>query len=345
MSGKRAPLPAQSQLGSSGKHDPVLETIIDLIKEHERFALTTHLSPEGDAIGSTLALRLILRRLGKEALIVMQDAVPHSLRFLKGTEGIRGPRELPEGFDPQLWFVLDCASFERVGEQLKRLIERGRRPIINIDHHVSNPGFGQVNYLRQAAATAQLIFRLALAFKLSDPEIATALYAGLVADTDAFRNANTDAQALRDGAALLEQGARAHEVIVNLYERRTPGELRLLGHALLHAHLEGEIIWAELPLEVFARLGALPQETEHLVDELRTAEGVKVAVLFKELEGGRVKVSFRAKDGLKVNELAEGFGGGGHEQAAGCLLDGDLAAVERLVLDELRRRLDARRTG
>lgn len=345
MGGKRpSPLiPAQSQSG--GKHDPALETILDLIKEHERFALTTHVSPEGDAIGSALALRLILRRLGKEALIVMQDPVPPSLKFLKGAEGIRGPRGLPEGFDPEVWFVLDCASFERVGEQVKWLIERSRRPVINIDHHVSNPGFGQVNYLRQAAATAQLIFQLALALKLSDPEIATALYAGLVADTDAFRNANTDARALRDAAALLEQGARAHEVIINLYERRTPGELRLLGHALLHARFAGEIVWTELPLEVFAQLGALPHETEHLVDELRTAEGVKVAVLFKELEGGRVKVSFRAKAGLKVNELAESFGGGGHEEAAGCLLNGELAEVERLVLEELRRRLDAHRSG
>jgi phosphoesterase RecJ-like protein len=340
MSGKRPSIPAQLE-----KRDPSLETILDLIKEHERFALTTHLSPEGDAIGSTLALRLILRRLGKEALIVMQDPVPQSLKFLKGAEGIKGPRDLPEGFDPQLWFVLDCASFERVGEQVKRLIERTGKPIINIDHHVSNPGFGQINYLRQAAATAQLIFQLSLALKLNDPEIATALYAGLVADTDAFRNANTDAQALRDAAALLEQGAKAHEVIVNLYERRTPGELRLLGHALLHAHLDGGIIWAELPLEVFARLGALPHETEHLVDELRTVEGVKVAVLFKELEGGRVKVSFRAKEGLKVNELAQSFGGGGHEQAAGCLLSGELAEVERLVLEELKRRLDAHRSG
>ncbi len=340
MSGKRASIPVQP----GSKRDPALETILDLIKEHERFALTTHLSPEGDAIGSTLALRLILRRLGKEAPIIMQDPVPHSLRFLKGTEGIKGPRDLPEGFDPQVWFVLDCASFERVGEQVKRLIERTGKPIVNIDHHVSNPGFGQINYLRQAAATAQLILRLASALKLNDPEVATALYAGLVADTDAFRNANTDAQALRDGAALLEQGARAHEVIVNLYERRTEGEIRLLGHTLLHAHLEGKIIWAELPLETFARLRALPQETEHLVDELRTVEGVAVAVLFKELEGGRVKVSFRAKDGLKVNELAQSFGGGGHEQAAGCLVNGELAAVERLILEELRRRLDAHRS-
>ncbi|MGQ9477506.1 MAG: DHH family phosphoesterase [Candidatus Bipolaricaulia bacterium] len=340
MSGKRASIPVQP----GGKRDPALEMILDLIKEHERFALTTHLSPEGDAIGSTLALRLILRRLGKEALIIMQDPVPHSLRFLKGTEGIKGPRDLPEGFDPQVWFVLDCASFERVGEQVKRLIERTGKPIVNIDHHVSNPGFGQINYLRQAAATAQLILRLASALKLSDPEVATALYAGLVADTDAFRNANTDAQALRDGAALLEQGARAHEVIVNLYERRTEGEIRLLGHTLLHAHLDGEIIWAELPLEAFAQLGALPQETERLVDELRMVEGVAVAVLFKELEGGRVKVSFRAKDGLKVNELAQSFGGGGHEQAAGCLVNGDLAGVERLILEELKRRLDAHRS-
>lgn len=324
-----------------------MEEIIDLIKENEQFALTTHLSPEGDALGSALALRLILRRLGKEALVIMQDSVPPGLRFLKGAEGIKGPKSLQEQLDPQLWFVLDCADLGRVGEQVEWLIERSGRPIVNIDHHIDNAHFGHFNYVRPVAATAQLILELARAFRIIDPEIATALYSGLIADTDGFRNANTDPKALRDAAALVEEGARAQEVILNLYERRTLGELRLRGHVFLHAHLEDSIVWSSLPSRAFAELGATPQETEHLIEELRTLEGIEVAVLFKELDGGRVKVSFRAKKDFKVNEVAKEFGGGGHEQAAGCVIEGELAAVEERVLRELRRRLDAnaRRTG
>ncbi|MCR4404218.1 MAG: bifunctional oligoribonuclease/PAP phosphatase NrnA [Candidatus Acetothermia bacterium] len=336
MRGKRAtPTPPVPQ------RDAVLEEIIDLIKENERFALTTHLSPEGDALGSALALRLILRRLGKEALILLQDAVPQNLRFLKGAEGIRSPKSLPEQFDPEVWFVLDCANLERAGEALARLVLRSGRPIVNIDHHLDNSNFGQVNYVRQTAAAAQLIFELARALEVIDPEIATSIYAGIVADTDAFRNANTDALALRDAAALMEHGARANEVIVNLYERRTPGELRLLGWTLLHAQIEDSLAWAALSRQTFAELGASHQDTEHLVDTLRTLDGVRVALLFKELDGGRVKVSFRAKGGFKVNEVARHFGGGGHEQAAGCVISGELARVEGMVLAELRRRLDA----
>ena len=324
-----------------------MEEIIDLIKDHERFAITTHLSPEGDAIGSALALRLLLRRLEKEALVVIQDPVPPNLRFLKGTEGVKGPEELPQHqqLELELWFVVDCAGLDRVGDQVRRLIEKGERPIVNIDHHINNLNFGEVNYVRQTAATAQLIFELAQAFGTVDPEIATCLYAGIVADTDAFRNDNTDAHVLRDAAALVEQGARAREVAINLYERRTLGELRLLGYSLLHAHLEDSIVWCDLPLKVFDELGASPWETEHLVEDLRALEGVEVAVLFKELERGRVKVSLRAKGGLKVNEVAQQFGGGGHEQAAGCIVEGGLAEAEEQVLGELRRRLDAGQFG
>lgn len=323
------------------KRDALLEEVVDLIRENERFALTTHLSPEGDAIGSALALRLILRRLGKEAIFVLQDPLPPNLRFLKGAVGVKSPRSLPERFDPQLWFVVDCANFERVGEGVQRLIESSEKPVINIDHHIDNSSFGQLNYVRQTAAAAQLIFELAQALKVIDAEIATSIYTGIIADTDAFRNANTDVEALRDAAALMELGARAHEVIVNLYERRTPGELRLLGWTLLHAHIEDSLAWCALPSKIFAELGASPQETEHLVDTLRTLQGVKVSVLFRELDGGRVKVSLRGKGGFKVNGIARRFGGGGHDQAAGCVIAGELASVERRVLEELRRRLGA----
>lgn len=324
----------------------VLEEIIERIREHQRFAISTHVSPEADAVGSALALRLILKRLNKEAVVVMQDPVPYNLTFLKGAEGVRGPQALEaERFAPELWFIVDCANLDRVGDQVRRLIEASGKPIINIDHHLHNPKFGELNYVRQTAATAQLIWELAKRLHILDPEIATCLYAGIVADTSAFRNDNTDAQALRDAAELIEHGARAREVAVNLYERRTLGETRLLGYALLNAQLEDGIFWVSFPLQVFAELGAAPHETEPVVGELRKLDGIEVAVLFKELENNKVKISFRSKGRLRVNEIAERFGGGGHEKAAGALISGSLREVEEIVLKELRRRLDALHAG
>lgn len=322
-----------------------MEEIINLIRDYERFAITAHLSPEADAIGSALALRLILRKLGKEALIVLQDSVPHNLHFLKGWKSIKAPRAFPDQFQPQLWFIVDCANLNRIGEKMVALTEQGQGPMVNIDHHLSNSHFGHVNYVRQTAATAQLILELSEALNIIDSEIATSLYAGIVADTDSFRNANTDSRVLRDAAALVDYGARARKVAVNLYERQTLGELRLRGLCLSQARLEDSIVWCNLPWKAFAQLGASPQETEHLVEDLRALQGVKVAALFRELEGGRVKVSLRAKLGFKVNEVAQHFGGGGHEQAAGCVVPGELAEVEELVLRELRRRLDASQLG
>ncbi len=324
----------------------VLEEIIERIKEHRRFAISTHISPEGDAVGSALALRLILRRLGKEALVVMQDPVPYNLTFLKGAEGIKPPTDPAlEQLAPELWFIVDCANLDRVGEGVRRLIEDSGKPIVNIDHHLHNPEFGELNYVRQTAATAQLIWELAKRLHVLDPEITTCLYAGIVADTSAFRNDNTDAQVLREAAELLDHGARAREVAVNLFERRTLGETRLLGYALLNAKLADGIFWISFPLEIFAELGAAPHETEPVVNELRKLDGVEVAVLFKELENNKVKLSLRSKGRLDVSAVARRFGGGGHEKAAGALIPGELKQVEEVVLAELRRRLDALHAG
>lgn len=322
-----------------------MEEVINLIRDHERFAITTHLSPEADAIGSALALSLILGKLGKEAPVVLQDPVPHNLRFLQGWKSIKAAREFPERLQPELWFIVDCANLDRIGKKMVALIEQGQRPIVNIDHHISNSCFGHVNYIRQTAAAAQLILELCQALSIFDSEIATALYAGIVADTDSFRNANTDSRALRDAATLVDLGASARKVAVNLYERQSLGEFRLRGLCLSQARLENSIIWCNLPWKAFAELGASPQETEHLVEDLRALEGVRVAALFRELRGRRVKVSLRAKLGFNVNEVAQRFGGGGHEQAAGCVVSGELAEVEELVLRELRRRLDASQPG
>lgn len=312
------------------------EEIAKVIKGYERFGITSHLGPEGDSIGSQLALRLILENLGKEAVIVNRDPPPQNLRFLPGADKILRPSELKQSF--KVWFVVDCGDISRVGEELQNALKSAF--MINIDHHLSNPGFGHINYIKPLASTCQIIYELAhhLGVPMSK-ELADCIYTGIVADTDSFRNANVSPEVLRTAAELLAYGADPRHIAIQLYERRRWSELKLLSHVLAHAQLMDGIIWSAISKEVFAQTGASINETERLVEELRAAEGIEVAVLFKELDNGKVKVSFRSKDSFSVDGIARAFGGGGHEKAAGCLIVGKLSEVETVVLEELRRRL------
>lgn len=317
----------------------VLEEVVAAIKEQEYFAITSHMAPEGDAIGSQLALRLILKELGKEAVIINRDPVPANLRFLPGANRILRPSQLKSFVFP-VWFVLDCADLARIGEEIQRQIKGHIIIIINIDHHGDNPRFGEINYVVEAASTSQLIYELAKHLGISiNKEFATCIYSGIVADTDSFRNANVNPAVFEIAAELLRAGANSREVAINLYERRSPAEMKLMGHVLINAQIDKGIIWSTISQQLFERTGTTVNDTERLVEELRAADGIEVAVLFKELSHSKVKVSLRSKDKINVNQVAQLFGGGGHEKAAGCLVTGRLEEVKTSVLRELRRRL------
>jgi phosphoesterase RecJ-like protein len=319
------------------------EEVVAVFHEHERFAVTSHIGPEADAIGALLAVAAILKGMGKRVWPVMRDSVPDNLKFLPGAGEIRSPNEVPHE-QIEAWVVVDCGQLNRVGESFLPLIEP-HPLIVNIDHHQDNPRFGHVNWVVPLSSTTMLLYELAqqLGIEIS-PDLATCLYAGIVADTDSFRNTNVTPDTLRVAADLLEKGARAREISVNLYERRSPAELKLMGHTLLSARMEEGIIWSSIPQEIFRETGGGLDDTERLAEELRAADGVEVAVLFKELPTGKIKVSLRTKDtdgqGLDVSRIARVFGGGGHRQAAGCLIPGRLEEVEAAVLAEVRRALE-----
>ena len=316
----------------------VFDEIAAVIRGNESFALASHIGPEADALGSQLALRLILEALGKEAFVVCRDPVPENLRFLAGSNKVVLPRELVNR-PIDVWFVVDCGDLSRVGEEVHRLVA-DHPMIINIDHHQSNPRFGQLNCVEDQPSTTVILYRLArhLGLKITPP-LADCLYAGIIADTDSFRNANVSAAVLQVAAELLEQGTNSREISIQLYERRRPRELRLIARVLSEAQLDDGIIWGSISQEMFHDTGTSANDAERLVEELRATDGIRVAVLFKELNHRRVKVSLRAKDHIAVNGIARVFGGGGHAQAAGCLVEGELEEVERRVLAELRRRL------
>jgi phosphoesterase RecJ-like protein len=310
-----------------------------VIRAHARFGILSHIGPEGDAIGSELALRFMLEQLGKEAWTANRDLVPPSLRFLPGADEMLHPTQLRSD-EIEVWCIVDCGDLSRIGEDALKLLRDGQI-VINIDHHHrDNPRFGHVNFVKEAASTTQLLYELAPHLGVTiTPQIATCLYTGIVADTDSFRNSNVTREVLEMAAQLLSYGVNTREIAVNLYERRSLAELKLLGYVLQSAQITDGIIWSSIPTSVFRETNTTVADTERLVEELRSVDGIEVAVLFKELENGKIKVSLRSKGRAAVNLVARAFGGGGHEQAAGCVIPGELEEVQERVLAELARHL------
>lgn len=319
----------------------MLKELKAVIDAHHRFGILSHIGPEGDAIGSELALKMMLKQLGKEVWVGNRDLVPPGLQFLPGAASVVHPTQLPTE-EIEVWCVVDCGDLSRVGEDALRLFHEGQI-IINIDHHHrDNPRFGHVNFVKEAASTTQLLYEIAQYLGLQiTREMATCLYTGIVVDTDSFRNANVTSTVLYMAAELLDYGANTREIAVEIYERRGLQELKLLGYVLQRVQVRGSVIWSAIPRELFRQTNTSMNETERLVEELRSVDGIEIALLFKELDNGRIKVSLRSKGKATVNGIARAFGGGGHEQAAGCVIPGDLHDVQERVLAEAQRYLHA----
>jgi len=320
-----------------------LADVARVIKQHQSFLLTAHVRPDGDAIGSLLALYWALRGLGKRATMVLHDECPQAYRFLPGWAAILSPDDADDEWRFDAAVVLDCEGLERTGAVADLLANI--RPIIDIDHHAGRKAFGDVHATYEdAAATAELIYELLghLAAPLT-ADIATCLLAGLMFDTGSFRYANTTARALRTAAALVEAGARADRVASALFAEEPFPKVVLRGIALSRARLAagGRICGSYLQRADFAATGALDEHAEGIVEELRGVGGVLVGILSRELPTGEAKLSFRSHGVPDVSQIAAQFGGGGHREAAGsCFagsaeeaLDAAMAAVERALAE------------
>ena len=313
------------------------ESLLSLIRGGNRFLLTSHLSPDGDAIGSELGLARILRKLGKGAVVWNRDATPPIYLPLPGAARIHSGEEPPAGF-PEAFsalVVLECPSLDRTGLEA----HLAGLPIVNVDHHLGNQHYGQVNWVDTAApAVGVMVHRLAQALKVGmDEETATCLFLTLVTDTGGFRFANATADAFESAAMLVREGAKPETVSQWLHESRPEASLRLLG-AMLHTlelHEGGRIATAALTEEMFARCGAAPGDTEGLVDYPRSISGVQAVALFRQVGGDRYKVSLRSRGDVDVEQLARRHGGGGHKNAAGFTTDGELGALRQQVTGEL----------
>lgn len=315
------------------------------IARHQRFLLTTHINPDGDAIGSEVAFARMLRALGKQARVLNDSPTPRAFGWL----GLEAPvevytEELAERCfsEADALVVLDTGNKQRIG-RLANHLDRHAIAIAIVDHHVTHDGFGQVNVIEPAcAAAAVLVYELILeAGVVLDPVTADALYVGLATDTGHFRYSNTDARALRMAADLVERGVDAAEVSARVHQSAPPGRLRFFGEALaaLEMRFGGQLVVIEVAPEQFERHGLVGADTEGLVDMPRIVEGVEAVALFSEVEPGKVKVSLRSTGRVNVDGVCSRLGGGGHPHAAGVQMRGTREQAKARILPDLERLL------
>lgn len=321
--------------------------VLDRIREARRVLTICHENPEADALGSALGLALAIEQLGGVATPVCADPVPAMYDFLPGMDRFRGGPDPDIDYD--LIVVGDCGELERVGPVLERHASLFRSvPILDIDHHKSNPGFGALDWIdAEAAATCEMVTLLVRALGLplgaADGAIAANLAAGVCIDTANFQHSNTTPRTLRVGAELLAAGAPLADIARRFYRSKPNEQLRLFGLVLgrMETALDGRLAWSSLLEADFATAGAEPAHSEGLIDLLSQSESAELAVLFKEA-GPATRLSLRTKPGgVDATVLADRYGGGGHARAAGATVPLALEAARPEVLTEARRLVEA----
>jgi phosphoesterase RecJ-like protein len=322
-------------------NDLVLRQIDELIQGARRMLLVTHVAPDGDAIGSLLGLGWLLKALGKGLTLTCEDPVPAPYTWLPGSDEI--VRRGSGSYD--LVISLDCSDQRRTGH----VLDDGMLglPLVNIDHHITNTGFGTVNWVDPSvAAASQMILTMAeaLGWGVTQPA-AVCLLNGLVTDTRGFRTGNVSAVVLRSALRLMDAGAPLNEITWRVLDQRPLASVRLWGEAIEGLHLEHEILWTVITRAMRQRWGSSNGEDGYsgLANFLSGVREAQVTVVFTERDDGTIDVGMRSIPGCDVSQAAVRLGGGGHPQAAGCTLEGELSAAEARVLDEIRRSLAEQR--
>jgi bifunctional oligoribonuclease and PAP phosphatase NrnA len=311
----------------------MLKQVLEEIGRRDRFLLTSHARPDGDAVGSALACWQILRCMGKQAQVVMSDPVPAIYRLLPYSDCVLQASRINNGFEAAI--ILECDSVQRT-----RLQGLDNRFLINIDHHSSARPFAHVNWIDpHACATAEMVYRLARQAGVPiSPEIATCLYTAVLTDTGSFSFVGTSESTFSLARELVLCGADPARIAQGVYFSHPTSKMRLLGSALSNLHREGNITWMWVTREQMERAAALDEDCEGLVNYALAIEGVEVAIFFRELADHRYRVSLRSKGAVNVSTLAEYFGGGGHVCASGCAIDGPLSVAVARIMAQLKLR-------
>jgi bifunctional oligoribonuclease and PAP phosphatase NrnA len=309
----------------------MLDEVLNQIGRRNRFLLTSHARPDGDAVGSTLACAQILRSMGKEASVVLSDGVPVIYRRLPFSDSVvQSTDEVP---DAEAAIILECDGLART-----RLTGLERHYLINIDHHATARPFADVNWIdTSACATAEMIFLLArrAGVKVS-PEVATCLYTAVLTDTGSFCFPGTTARTFALAEELVRCGADPVHIAHNVYFSTSLSKMRLLGAALSSLSRRGDLVWMHVSHDMMQRCDATEEDCEGLVNYALAIGGIEVALFFRELSHGDFRVSLRSKGNVDVAAVAESFGGGGHQCASGCGVKGPLANALDQILGQFR---------
>ncbi|MFN0124464.1 MAG: DHH family phosphoesterase [Blastocatellia bacterium] len=311
----------------------MLSQVIELIEKHQRFAVTSHIRPDGDALGSSLALCWILRGLGKDAEVIMCDTVPHAYERLPGSDMVRVVPDIDRDYDGA--FVIECSDVSRPG-----LPGLKNQFVVNIDHHSTTELFGRVNWIDStAAAVGEMIYNLAKAIGARiTPEIASCVYAALLTDTGSFHFSNTTERTFKIASELVKHGAQPARLSQAIFYNHPYGKVKLIGAVLstMQRDESGHIAWIHMTKDAMIEADACEEDTDGIINYPLTIGDVEAAAFFRELPNNTIRTSLRSKNRVNVARVAEQFGGGGHANAAGFTLRADYDELSRSVIQKLR---------
>ncbi len=315
--------------------------LAEAIRAHDSFILLSHIRPDGDAIGSQLALGHSLEEMGKTVYYINEDGLPDNLAFLPGSEKIQTPPA--EALNVQVCIALDCATKPRLGDGALQAASQAKL-WINIDHHISNPAYGDLNHIDATSpATGQILYQLITSQNMPLPEASRdSIYVAVSTDTGSFQYSNTTAATYEMAAELVRQGLDVGTINAKVYDSNPFRKIELLRSLLNTLQLEddGQVAHWELPYSVKEQYNLKPEDSEDQIDLIRGIEGVIAAAFFEELEDGKIRVSLRAKDNsFNACETAQLFGGGGHARAAGIRMPGPIDDARTQVLAAISKAL------
>jgi len=309
----------------------MLEEVLNQIGRREKFILTSHARPDGDAVGSALACCEILRSMGKQASVVLSDGVPGIYRPLPYADSVL--HDIEHAPEAEAAIILECDGLART-----RLAGLEKHYLINIDHHDTARPFADVNWIDpNACATAEMIFHLAreAGVRIS-PEVATCLYTAVLTDTGSFCFSGTSERTFALAQELVRCGADPVKIAYNVYFSTQLSKMKLLGAALDTLDKDGSLAWMHVTHRTMMDCEAMEEDCEGLVNYALAIQGIEVALFFREQADGKFRVSLRSKGGVNVASVAESFGGGGHTCASGCAIEGPLSVATERMIAQLR---------
>ncbi|OGL39742.1 MAG: hypothetical protein A2043_03460 [Candidatus Schekmanbacteria bacterium GWA2_38_9] len=323
----------------------MFEKVVEIIREHSKFLITTHINPDGDGLGSEVALAAMLKKIGKEAFIINESPIPENYLFLSkyGDIKVFSKEYINIIRKADVIFVVDISNWERVGEFGSLIMRESKALKICVDHHPSNSGFADLNIIdERASSTGELIYDLGESLEIPlNEDIATGIYVAIMTDTGSFRFPSTTSRVHMIVSRLLEKGIRPEKIYREIHERRSPSRMKVLGRALsnLNIECEGKVAWFYVTKEMLEEFNLNTEETDGFVNMLGDIREVIVSIFFLERNGKEVKVSLRSKDDYNVNKIANRLNGGGHVRAAGILMEASLKEAIEKVLGEVKKYL------